>query len=91
MAQLFARVELRGTPGEAVYEKLHAHLEKLYWYRWIKGGAQVGLPHAMYQATVDGTPDVVGIAANLKASIQANVWANALILVVQSSNWAQSG
>ena len=29
MAQLFARIELRGTPREGVYERLHAHMESL--------------------------------------------------------------
>ena len=52
MAQLFARIELRGTPGEPVYERLHAHMESLNWYRMIDGVTEAGdqitmtLPHA---------------------------------------------
>jgi hypothetical protein len=42
MAQLFARIELRGTPGEAGYERLHAHMESLNWYRTIDGVTEAG-------------------------------------------------
>jgi len=35
MSQLFARVELRGTPGEGIYERLHTHMASLNWSRQI--------------------------------------------------------
>jgi hypothetical protein len=92
MAQLFARVELRGTPGEDVYQRLHAYMESLFWYRSITGTTTVSLPHAVYQATINTeSPDLAAVAAKLKSGIQTSVWSIALVLIVQSSNWAQCG
>jgi len=89
MAQLFARIELRGTPGEDVYESLHAHLAALNWSRTITGTGTANLPHATYQATfATERPDLMAIANTLKSDIERNIWASALVLVVLSSNWA---
>jgi hypothetical protein len=90
MAQLFVRVELRGTPGNDVYEKLNTHMASLFWYPWIIGSIQVDLPQATYQATISRTPKIATLGENLKKSIEANIWPQALVLVVVSSNWAQT-
>jgi len=91
MSQLFARVELRGTPGETIYEKLHAHMESLYWYQTIGSPQTVSLPHATYQATFPSdTPDVMAIANELKSVIESKIWVGALVLVIQSVNWAKT-
>jgi hypothetical protein len=42
MAQLFARIELRGTPGEPVHERLHAYMASLNWYQTIDGFTEAG-------------------------------------------------
>jgi hypothetical protein len=72
MVQLFARVELRGSPSSKDYDNLHAMMEKIHWYRTITGTRTTDLPHAMYQATADN-PDVSAMAENLKKKIEKEV------------------
>lgn len=88
MSQLFARVELLGTPTESVYEKLHATMENLHWYRQINN---VALPHATYQA-INGAdaPNLMSIADELKGIIERTVWTKCLVLVVRSADWAKT-
>jgi hypothetical protein len=88
MSQLFARIELRGTPGEDVYNKLHAYMEAKNWFRTITGTKTVALPHATYQATFGDVPDLMKIADTLKIGIESTIWTKALVLVVQTANWA---
>jgi hypothetical protein len=73
MPILFARVELRGTPTEATYEKLHAHMFGLNWYQYLPGHPKTPMPHAMYQALFDQTPDTLAIATGLKRGIETSV------------------
>ncbi len=88
MSQLFARVELLGSPSEEVYEKLHAEMERLNWYRKINGKA---LPHATYQATfTSDAPDLMELAKTLKAMIEQKIWTKSLVLVIRSADWAKS-
>lgn len=89
MAQLFARVELRGEPNEGVYQRLHSYMESQHWYMAIVGTREVSLPHATYQATTNNdAPDIVQMADNLKSGIESKIWTRALVLIVQSTNWA---
>jgi hypothetical protein len=91
MAQLFARVELRGEPSEDVYQRLHAYMESMHWYRTITGTREVSLPHATYQATTNtDSPDLVQIADQLKSGIESKIWTKALLLIVQSINWVRT-
>ena len=88
MSQLFARVELRGTPGEEVYERLHAFMHGNNWFQVIAG---VQLPHATYQATNSlDAPNLLGIANALKAEIEKTIWTKALVLVIRSADWGKS-
>jgi hypothetical protein len=92
MAQLFARVELRGTPDLDAYEMLHAHMSSRYWHRTIQGTIACKLPQATYQATTYGDhPDIMTMANELKRSIEQSVWAKAMVLIIQSTNWAEAG
>jgi hypothetical protein len=90
MPVLFARVELRGTPTEAVYEKLHAHMKSLNWYQYLPGNPNKLMPHAMYQASFSAEPDVAAVADKLKSQIETYVWTKALVLVIKQSYWAQT-
>lgn len=90
MVTLFARVELRGTPTEAIYEKLHAHMRSLNWYQNLPDNPKRLMPHAMYQASYTAEPDVMSIANFLKSQIETNVWTKALVLVIKQSFWAQT-
>ncbi len=90
MSQLFARIELRGTPGEDVYNKLHAYMEAKNWFRTITGSKTVALPHATYQATFGDAPELLKIAKALKAEIESTIWTRALVLVVKTVDWAIS-
>lgn len=88
MSQLFARVELRGTSGADVYDKLHAYMASKCWYQTITGTQTVALPHATYQGTYESeAPDVLAIAMALKSDIEATIWPKALVLVMQTVNW----
>lgn len=88
MSQLFARVELLGRPSEEVYNRLHAQMESLCWYRQIDGK---NLPHATYQATSFAeSPDLMSIAESLKATIEKSIWTKSLVLVIRSADWAKS-
>lgn len=88
MSQLFARVELRGTPGEDVYKRLHDFMHGNNWFQQIAG---VQLPHATYQGTNPSeAPNLLGIANALKEEIEKTIWTKALVLVVRSADWGKS-
>ncbi len=87
---LFARVELRGTPSEAVYEKLHAHMKGFSGIKASPGTPTDLCPHAMYQAQYETEPNVPLIADQLKGQIETYVWTKALVLVIKESFWAQT-
>lgn len=67
-------------------------MQTLNWYAWIQGGSiTTKLPHATYQATRPvSPPDLLVFALDLKKNIEANVWTRALVLVVESINWAET-
>jgi hypothetical protein len=93
MPQLFARIELRGRPGDEVYNSLHAYMRSQNWSQQITGSAgnTVDLPHATYQGTSNSDqPDIVGIANTLKAAIEPSIWRHVLVLVINAEGWAQS-
>jgi hypothetical protein len=88
MAQLFARVELRGTPGEETYQKLHQYMFSKNWFQQING---YDLPHATYQAnSVAAEPNLMAMANELKTEIERRIWTKALILMVRSADWAKT-
>jgi hypothetical protein len=88
MSQLFARVDLRGTPREDVYNRLNEYMVSKSWYTVIDG---VSLPHATYQAAYRAdVPNLIAIAANLRASIENTIWTGAHVLVIRVADWAQS-
>jgi hypothetical protein len=93
MSQLFVQVELLGNPGNDVYERLLSFMQSLYWYPTIGGDyGTTNLPDGMYQASNSAPEsDVLAIANNLKARIESDVWSEALVLVIESMAWAQSG
>jgi hypothetical protein len=92
MSQVFVRVELRGTPGEDVYARLHADMKSKNWDQTITGAARTSnLPHAMYQGTFkNDVPDLAAIAKGLREHIEATIWRKAIVLVIRSAGWAQS-
>jgi hypothetical protein len=91
MSQLFARIELRGTPSEQTYEKLHAYMKSQNWLQDITGSATISLPHGTYQAKfASDEPDTLAIAKALRTYIEANIWTKAIVLVIRSAHWAQT-
>jgi hypothetical protein len=91
MSLLFARVELRGAPGDDVYQKLHEHMATINWYKEITGDVTVPLPHATYRATFTAdTPNIMQIASGIKSTIEPKIWNKALVLVIRSADWAQT-
>jgi hypothetical protein len=88
MSQLFARIELKGTPTDDVYQRLHKFMLDQRWYQLINSTA---MPHAMYQATLtNNTPDLPAIARGLKQQIEKAIWTRSLVLLIRSADWAQS-
>jgi hypothetical protein len=69
MSQLFARIELRGTPGEDSYNQLHTYMRSQNWLQTVTGAtATTNLPHATYQAIfTQDAPNLAAIASALKA------------------------
>jgi hypothetical protein len=93
MAQLFARIELRGDPGFEIYRQLHGYMKSNHWYQFIEGRdsglvRRVDLPHAVYQAVNSGTPNFLSMAQEIRTYIQANIWADVIVLVIEANNWA---
>lgn len=89
MAHLFIRVELRGSPSWQDYENLHAYMENKNWYRTIQGTAgESSLPHAMYHG--DSDTGISEITSALRNGIEANVWSQAIVLVMSTQNWSMS-
>ena len=87
MAHLFIRVELRGSPSGQDYDNLHTYMEKLNWYRKIQGTAgESSLPHAMYHGNSDR--DISDLVSALRKGIQANVWTQAVVLIISAQNWS---
>ena len=90
MPVLFARVELCGTPTEAIYEKLHAHMKGLNWFQYLPGHPAKPMPHAMYQAEYTVQPNTLEVAKYLKKEVEENIWTKVVVLVIRESNWAQA-
>jgi hypothetical protein len=92
MSQLFVRVELRGTPGEDVYARLHADMKAKNWRQTITYvGRASNLPHAMYQGTyTSDEPDLAAITKALREHIEARIWKKVIDLAIRSAGWAQS-
>ena len=87
MAHIFVRVELRGSPTKEVYDSLHKVMETNGWSRYITGTAGTStLPHAVYHGDSANPP--VAIAKALRKVIQTEVWTVAVVLTMESSNWA---
>lgn len=89
--QLFARVELRGTPGEDTYTALNAYMQSMHWYS-VLAPHQISLPHATYQAVTGSgrAPDLAAIGRRLKCDIDRTIWERPLILIIRSADWAQT-
>ncbi len=81
-----------------MYERLHAYMTSLNWYRTIDGFSQAGdqvtktLPHATYQAnSVSEDPVPLTVAQELRSGIESRIWTPAIALVIRSANWGQAG
>jgi hypothetical protein len=91
MAQLFVRIELRGTPGQDIYSQLHNYMMSKNWRQKVPGSRTNNLPHATYQGTfANDEPDLQSIARKLRVHIESTIWRNAIVLVIRSAAWAQS-
>jgi hypothetical protein len=91
MAQVFVRIELRGTPGKDIYSQLHTYMISKNWRQTITGSRTNNLPHATYQGTfTNDEPDLQSIARRLREHIQSTIWKKAIVLVIRSAAWAQS-
>jgi hypothetical protein len=89
MAQLFIRVELRGNPSWQDYDNLHVYMGKNNWHRKIQGSAgESTLPHAMYQGHSD--KDISALTSALRKGIEANVWTQAVVLVMSTVVWSMA-
>jgi hypothetical protein len=87
MAHLSIRVELRGNPSSQDYENLHSYMAKNHWSRKIQGTAgESALPHAMYQGKSE--TDITSITSALRKGIEANVWTQAIVLIISAQTWS---
>jgi hypothetical protein len=90
MPVVFARIELLGSPSEEIYERLHAFMNARNWSQHLPGHPDKPMPHAMYQAFYNESPDLGHLAAAFKKEIEGEIWTRALILLIEKNNWAQS-
>lgn len=85
MAAYTIRVELKGDPSYAEYEKLHAVMAQLGFFQSVwNGGKSYALPHATYYGDVQASgQDVLNaVQANVK-KVQSNI----LIFVAKTETW----
>jgi len=62
-------------------------MEKKSWHRKIQGtGGESILPHAMYHGNSD--KDVSTLTRALRNGIQANVWTQAVVLILSAETWS---
>jgi hypothetical protein len=90
MPIVFARVELRGEPSKATYDKLHAHMKTKNWEQFLPGYPAKQMPHAMYQGSYPTKPNLASVVDSLKKSIEAEIWTQAIVLAIEEVTWAQS-
>jgi hypothetical protein len=77
MAQFITRIELRGQPPEADYDRLHALMEVAGFSRTIQGydGQRYRLPTAMYVSWAESTAiGVRDLASSVAAQIGHPYW-----------------
>jgi hypothetical protein len=90
MAVIFARIELRGTPSEEIYERLHAYMRNLNWYQHLPDLPDRPMPKAMYQASFTNAPNLLAMASSFKSEIESTIWTRAWVLLIEKASWAQS-
>ena len=84
MASFTTRVELRGSPSRADYDKLHAAMARLGFRQTVSyGGKSFYLPHAEYDLSANLTVEQVLTMAREAAG---SVWRDHLILVTEAQN-----
>lgn len=84
MSNFIVRVELYGSPSYAVYNNLHAAMERTGFSRtFIDHGKTYNFPHAVYGLfnSSDTTTDV--LEATRRAA--ATIWADFAVLVTQTN------
>lgn len=86
MSAYTVRVELKGDPSYAQYEKLHDLMDRLGYARTVTGNATRDLPHATYYGySSDGVKAVRDLVqAKVKAQIQSHI----LVFVAKTETWA---
>jgi hypothetical protein len=90
MAQLIARIELRGNPSAEVYEKLHLLMKTRGWNQQISSTqGEISLPHAMYQVESDKNP--VDLSISIHKQVKDEVWTKPVVLVMAVANWGMEG
>jgi hypothetical protein len=89
MPQFFARVELRGYPTEADYNRLHAVMDRQGFKRVIKGsdGVTYNLPTGSYYNQIS-TYSRQSECNAIKKDVNS-IWSKNMVMVVESAgiNW----
>jgi hypothetical protein len=89
MPKLFAKIELKGAPDEAISSRITAEMESLGWSRCIVGsnGMSVALPPTIYQRVVEKIENFPTLAEDLKFHLESNVWIGITVLVIEAKGW----
>jgi hypothetical protein len=86
------RVELRGNPSAAEYERLHTLMAQRGFGRTVTGvdkqqnPSTVDLPHATYYGSSNS--DCGSMRDSLSAAIRAQIQQDIVMFVVQAATWA---
>lgn len=87
MANFFVRVELQGTPSDAVYQRLHSLMARHNFTQTVWGSAGLSnLPHATYHGA--SAQSASAIAATLHGAIASEVWTKPVVLAMPAMEWA---
>jgi hypothetical protein len=85
MAAYTIRVELRGNPTYAEYERLHGVMSQSGFGRAVASGGKVyDLPHATYYGDVQA--DTSKVMEVIKAKVK-NIQSNVVIFVAKTEDW----
>lgn len=86
------RVELRGNPSPAEYERLHTLMAQRGFGRTVTGVTKEGrraafdLPHATYYGSSD--TECMALRDAVSAAIRGQIQQNIVMFVVQVQTWA---
>lgn len=86
MSAYTVRIELKGDPSFAEYEKLHRLMKELGYGQTIRGTRECDLPHATYYG--ESLSDVGTVRDTVRDKVKAEIQNKILVFVAKTETWA---